>query len=129
MPISPAVMRTHCIAASVTFWTYPEKLPCSSVMIMATTVAIRWLWLRLRNSANNIHVADGISEEAFVDMRSKRDATVPLPDLMLAALQVNIRGGRLPEPEGNSVRFFELPSTISRHHNRLIEWPRQRCFQ
>ena len=59
--------------------------------------------------AGNIHVKDGISEESFVEMRSKRDATLPLPDLMLAALQVNIRGGRLPEPEGDGRSFLRIP--------------------
>lgn len=57
----------------------------------------------------NIHVADGIDEKTFVDMRQKRDATLPLPDLMLAALQVNIRGGRLPEPERDGRSFLRIP--------------------
>lgn len=59
--------------------------------------------------AHNIHVRDGIDEETFVDMRTKRDATLPLPDLMLAALQVNIRGGRLPEPEADNRSFLRIP--------------------
>ena len=52
-----------------------------------------------QHRAQNVHVRDGILEEEFVRIRKERDATLPLPDLMLAALQVNIRGGRLPEPE------------------------------
>lgn len=59
--------------------------------------------------ALNIHVRDGIDEETFVQMRRQRDATLPLPHLMLAALQVNIRGGRLPEPEADGRSFLRIP--------------------
>jgi glyoxylase-like metal-dependent hydrolase (beta-lactamase superfamily II) len=58
---------------------------------------------------SNIHVHDGIEEEDFVATRSKRDATLPLPNLMLAALQVNIRGGRLPDPEPCGTAFLKIP--------------------
>jgi glyoxylase-like metal-dependent hydrolase (beta-lactamase superfamily II) len=59
--------------------------------------------------STNIHVADGVDEETFVKLRQKRDASLPLPDLMLAALQVNIRGGRLPEPERDGRSFLRIP--------------------
>ena len=59
--------------------------------------------------AENIHVRDGIGEEEFVRIRNERDATLPLPGLMLAALQVNIRGGQLPEPEADGRSFLKIP--------------------
>lgn len=58
---------------------------------------------------DNIHVHDGIDEATFIATREKRDATLPLPDLMLAALQVNIRGGRLPDAEACGTAFLKLP--------------------
>ena len=39
----------------------------------------------------------------------KRDATLAMPTLILPAVQVNIRAGALPEPEGNGVRYLKLP--------------------
>lgn len=63
-----------------------------------------------RQKAENIHVGGGQSEAAFVALRDKRDATLPLPRLMLYALQVNIRGGRLPEPEADGRVFFRIPA-------------------
>lgn len=60
--------------------------------------------------ADNIHVGGGRSEADFVALRDERDATLPLPKLMLYALQVNIRGGRLPEPESNGKAFFRIPA-------------------
>jgi glyoxylase-like metal-dependent hydrolase (beta-lactamase superfamily II) len=62
-----------------------------------------------QHRAENIHVRDGIDEEEFVRIRSERDATLPLPGLMLAALQVNIRGGRLPEPDADGRSFLKIP--------------------
>lgn len=59
--------------------------------------------------AANIHVKNGIGEAEFVQAREERDATLPLPDLMLAALQVNIRGGRLPDPEPCGRSFLRIP--------------------
>jgi glyoxylase-like metal-dependent hydrolase (beta-lactamase superfamily II) len=58
--------------------------------------------------ASNTHVV-GLDEEGFVAMRESRDKTLPLPKLMLFALQVNLRGGRLPEPEGNGRRYLRIP--------------------
>jgi glyoxylase-like metal-dependent hydrolase (beta-lactamase superfamily II) len=60
---------------------------------------------RLRNR----HVKDGISKAEFLATRKARDATLPLPDRMLAALQVNIRGGRLPGPEADGHSYLKIP--------------------
>jgi glyoxylase-like metal-dependent hydrolase (beta-lactamase superfamily II) len=57
---------------------------------------------------SNIHVA-GSDEAAFVAMREARDRTLPMPKLILHALQVNICGGRLPEPEDNGRRYLKFP--------------------
>lgn len=56
----------------------------------------------------NPHVA-GQTEASFVALREARDATLPMPKLILHALQVNIAGGRLPQPESNGRRYLKLP--------------------
>ena len=57
----------------------------------------------------NVHAHDGVSEADFVAMRTARDRTLGMPRLILPAVQVNMRGGRLPEPEANGVRYLKLP--------------------
>ncbi|MES2150439.1 MAG: MBL fold metallo-hydrolase [Pseudomonadota bacterium] len=57
----------------------------------------------------NIHIHDGISEAQFVDMRTRRDATLEMPTLILPAIQVNLNAGQLPEPEENGVRYLKIP--------------------
>lgn len=59
--------------------------------------------------AHNIHVRNGISEAGFVAMRTKRDATLEMPTLILPSVQVNMRAGHLPEPEENGVRYLKIP--------------------
>jgi glyoxylase-like metal-dependent hydrolase (beta-lactamase superfamily II) len=57
----------------------------------------------------NVHVRDGVGEDEFVAMREQRDATLQVPQLMLPAIQVNIRGGHLPAAEANGVRYLKIP--------------------
>lgn len=59
--------------------------------------------------AGNKHVKDGVSEEDFVRMRTERDATLAMPALILPSVQVNIRAGEFPKPEGNGVSYLKLP--------------------
>ena len=59
--------------------------------------------------AKNIHVRDGVSEEAFVAMRTKRDATLDMPTLILPSVQINIRAGELPPKEDNGVAYLKIP--------------------
>lgn len=59
--------------------------------------------------ASNIHMHDGVSEDAFVAMRQQRDATLAVPRLMLPSIQVNIRAGQLPPAESNGVSYLKIP--------------------
>ena len=60
----------------------------------------------------NVHVRDGIDEDAFVAMRSARDKTLGMPHLILPSIQVNIRAGALPPPEDNGVSYLKLPLNV-----------------
>ena len=57
----------------------------------------------------NKHLAGGVTEEDYVAMRDKRDSELPMPKLILHSLQINTRGGRLPEPEANGKRYLKIP--------------------
>lgn len=59
--------------------------------------------------ARNIHLTQADTEEAFVELRNARDAKLPMPKLILHALQVNMAGGRLPPPESNGTRYLKIP--------------------
>jgi uncharacterized protein (TIGR01244 family) len=68
----------------------------------------RWESTVAEQKRGNPHLA-GMTEERFVALREARDRTLPMPKLILHALQVNVRGGRLPEPEENGRRYLKFP--------------------
>jgi hypothetical protein len=68
-----------------------------------------WECTVAQQRAHNIHVRDGIDEEAFVAMREKRDASLDMPVLILPSIQVNIRAGEMPAPESNGTRYLKIP--------------------
>jgi len=63
----------------------------------------------LAQRSGNTHAREGVSEADFVAMRNARDATLSPPRLILPAVQVNIRGGRLPDPDANGIAYLRLP--------------------
>jgi glyoxylase-like metal-dependent hydrolase (beta-lactamase superfamily II) len=84
--------------------------PASRNAAWQTTVAAQ--------RARNIHVHDGISEDEFVSMRTKRDATLEMPTLILPSIQVNIRGGALPPAEDNGVAYLRIPLNVLPAHRK-----------
>ena len=69
----------------------------------------KWETSVAEQRAKNLHIHDGISEEAFVAMRQKRDATLSMPRLILPSVQVNMRAGNLPPAEANGASYLKLP--------------------
>ena len=61
----------------------------------------------------NVHIGGGVEESAYVTMRETRDGMLKAPKLLYPAIQVNIRGGRLPPADEQGRRFLTLPLTIS----------------
>lgn len=59
--------------------------------------------------AHNIHVHDGVTQEEFVALRTRRDATLEMPVLILPSVQVNIRAGALPPAEANGTAYLKIP--------------------
>jgi glyoxylase-like metal-dependent hydrolase (beta-lactamase superfamily II) len=87
------------------FMCHDYKAPGRDKFAWETTVA--------EQRARNIHIHDGVSEDDYVAMRTKRDATLAAPVLLLPSIQVNIRAGALPAPESNGTPYLKLPITLS----------------
>lgn len=83
------------------FLCHDYKAPGRDVFAWETTVE--------QQRTSNVHVKDGVSEDEFVEMRTARDSKLAMPDLIMPSVQVNIRGGRLPEPEDNGVSYIKIP--------------------
>ena len=59
--------------------------------------------------ANNIHVGNNASENSFVEMREKRDASLAMPRLIMPSIQVNMRAGHMPDAEENGATYLKVP--------------------
>ena len=59
--------------------------------------------------ANNIHVGNNASEDSFVEMREKRDASLAMPRLIIPSIQVNMRAGHMPDAEENGATYLKVP--------------------
>ncbi|MBL1273388.1 MAG: MBL fold metallo-hydrolase [Oceanospirillales bacterium] len=86
------------------FLCHDYKAPGRDEYVHQTTVA--------EQREANIHVHDGISEEEFVQMRTKRDATLDMPRLILPSVQVNMRAGEMPPAEDNGRVYLKIPVNL-----------------
>ncbi|MHB2264787.1 MBL fold metallo-hydrolase [Aliihoeflea sp. PC F10.4] len=69
----------------------------------------RWESTVAEQRATNTHISKCTTEAEFVALREGRDRTLPMPKLILHALQVNMNGGRLPPVEANGKRYLKFP--------------------
>jgi glyoxylase-like metal-dependent hydrolase (beta-lactamase superfamily II) len=83
------------------FMCHDYKAPGRDQYAWETTVRVQ--------REKNVHVREGVTEDEFVAMRSKRDATLAAPRLLLPSIQVNIRAGKFPPKEANGVRYLVIP--------------------
>ena len=87
------------------FLCHDYKAPGRSEYAWQTTVG--------EEKERNVHIGGGSSEDAFVKLRQARDATLCVPKLLYPAIQVNIRGGRLPPAAADGSHYLRIPVTIA----------------
>ena len=73
---------------------------------------IAWETTVEEQRAQNIHVKDGINEGDFVRMRTTRDETLRVPELIIPSVQVNMRAGKMPKPEDDGKRYLKIPLDV-----------------
>lgn len=59
--------------------------------------------------AGNIQLKAETTKEQFVAFRTARDAKLDAPKLLFQSVQVNVDGGKLPDPNANEVRYLRIP--------------------
>ncbi|AHL34454.1 beta-lactamase [Pseudomonas brassicacearum] len=96
-----SINKLLSLPANTLLYTCHDYQPGGREVQFASTVA--------EQRADNVHVRNGISEEEFVAMRTKRDASMDMPTLLLPSVQVNMRAGHFPEPESNGTRYLKIP--------------------
>jgi glyoxylase-like metal-dependent hydrolase (beta-lactamase superfamily II) len=70
---------------------------------------VAWVCTVLEQRCHNIHINDAVGLQAFVDMRSARDATLGVPALLIPAIQINIRAGNMPPADDAGLCSLKIP--------------------
>ncbi|MFC6488163.1 MBL fold metallo-hydrolase [Nitratireductor sp. GCM10026969] len=96
-----SIQEILSLPAETRLFTGHDYQPCGREPRWESTVA--------EQKAHNTHISRCRTAEEFVRVREARDRTLPMPRLILHALQVNMNGGRLPEPEANGRRYLKFP--------------------
>ncbi len=65
----------------------------------------------LSEMRDNVHLRDRKQTE-YLQFRQQRDASLAPPRLLLPALQINIRAGKLPPRESNGECYLKLPISL-----------------
>ncbi|MBJ7549998.1 MBL fold metallo-hydrolase [Marinomonas ostreistagni] len=87
------------------FMCHDYKAPGRNEYVWETTVA--------EQKSSNVHIHKGITEEAFCEMRTSKDATLSMPRLIWPSVQVNMRAGDLPPAEENGMRYLKTPINLA----------------
>ncbi|HEX4509107.1 MAG TPA: MBL fold metallo-hydrolase [Burkholderiaceae bacterium] len=69
----------------------------------------QWQCTVAEQRAHNVHLHEGVGEEAFVQLRTGRDATLGTPTLLWPSIQMNVRAGHLPPADESGARFVKIP--------------------
>ncbi|SCX94452.1 MULTISPECIES: MBL fold metallo-hydrolase [unclassified Pseudomonas] len=96
-----SINKVLSLPANTLLYTCHDYQPGGREVQFSSTVA--------EQRADNVHVRNGISEQAFVAMRTQRDASLDMPTLILPSVQVNMRAGHFPEPESNGTHYLKIP--------------------
>jgi glyoxylase-like metal-dependent hydrolase (beta-lactamase superfamily II) len=99
-----SVQRLFALPGDTRVFVCHDYSPGGRVPMCETTIA--------EQRRSNIHVRDGIDEQGYVAMRSARDATLEVPNLIIPSVQVNIRAGHLPPAEADGVSYLRVPLDV-----------------
>jgi glyoxylase-like metal-dependent hydrolase (beta-lactamase superfamily II) len=69
----------------------------------------RWVCTVQEQRQGNVQIHEGVGEQDFVSFRKQRDSSLGMPALIMPSIQVNVRAGRLPEPESNGRSYLKVP--------------------
>lgn len=96
-----SVHRLYALPPQTRLYVCHDYAPGGREPLCETTVA--------EQRAANVHLSDRVDEPEFVRMRTARDATLDVPNLLIPAVQVNIRGGRMPPADDDGVSYLRVP--------------------
>jgi glyoxylase-like metal-dependent hydrolase (beta-lactamase superfamily II) len=96
-----SIQRIYAFPDETRIFTCHDYLPGGRELRFECTVG--------EQKRENVQLNAETGRDDFVAFRETRDAKLSMPRLILPSLQVNIRAGRLPEPEPNGTSYLKIP--------------------
>ena len=96
-----SIQRLFALPDDTRLYTGHDYLPGGRAPAFVATVA--------EHKQHNVQINAATTKQEYVAFREKRDAELAAPELILPSIQVNIRGGELPEPEANGIAYLRIP--------------------
>lgn len=96
-----SIQRLYALPETLRVYTGHDYRPRGRELRFASTIA--------EQRRSNVQLSAETKKADFVAFRQRRDRTLPLPDLMLAVLQMNVRAGEPPPPEPDGRRYLRIP--------------------
>jgi glyoxylase-like metal-dependent hydrolase (beta-lactamase superfamily II) len=99
-----SVQRLYTLPAGTRVFVCHDYSPGGRAALCETTIEAQ--------RRSNTHIREGVDEATFVQMRSTRDATLDVPNLIIPSVQVNIRAGQLPPAEADGTSYLRVPLDV-----------------
>ena len=99
-----SVQRLYTLPAGTRVFVCHDYSPGGRAPLCETTIEAQ--------RRSNTHIRDGVDEAEFVELRSARDATLDVPNLIIPSVQVNIRAGHLPPAEADGTSYLRVPLDV-----------------
>ena len=99
-----SAQKLYALPPATRFFVCHDYSPGGRAPLCETTVA--------EQKRANTHIRDGVDAASFVNLRTQRDATLDVPNLIIPSVQVNIRAGHLPPPDGDGVCYLRVPVNV-----------------
>lgn len=99
-----SIQRIYAMPAETRLFLCHDYRPGGRPLRFETTIA--------EQRASNIQLNEKTTRDEYIEFRAERDAALAAPVLILPSIQVNMRAGHLPEPEGNGTRYLKIPVNV-----------------
>jgi glyoxylase-like metal-dependent hydrolase (beta-lactamase superfamily II) len=99
-----SIQRYYALPDETTLWLCHDYPPAGRERRASITVG--------ECKQDNRMLAGTTTLEAFAAARRARDTSLPVPQLLYPALQVNLRGGRLPPADAHGRQYLRTPLRI-----------------
>jgi glyoxylase-like metal-dependent hydrolase (beta-lactamase superfamily II) len=99
-----SIQRIYALPGATRLFMCHDYQPGGRELRFATTVS--------EQKQSNVQLNERTTREEYLSFRKSRDAELEMPALILPSVQINIRAGQFPDPEGNGRAYLKIPLNL-----------------